>query len=135
MTPAEPAHRDPDREGEDAQAPLSVGIGFRPGVSASALLSAVRESLGDNVIRCLATIDRRAGEPGLVAAAAALGVPVVLFTAAELAAVPVAGASARVAAAVGTASVAEAAALLAAAGGELVLPKRVVGGVTVAAAH
>ncbi|WP_370531902.1 Rv2231c family pyridoxal phosphate-dependent protein CobC [Streptomyces venezuelae] len=65
----------------------------------------------------LGTLDARAAEPGLVAAAAVLGVPLRGFTAGELAAVPVPHPSERPLAATGTASVAEAAALLAAAGG------------------
>ncbi|MCX4094242.1 cobalamin biosynthesis protein [Nocardia sp. alder85J] len=114
---------------------MVVGIGFRPGTAGSVILAALRECLGDNGIRCLATIDRRGGEAGLAAAAGELGVPIVVFTAAELAAVAEPAVSPRVAAAVGTPSVAEAAALLATGSGELVLRKRVVGGVTVAAAR
>ncbi|WP_102923832.1 cobalamin biosynthesis protein [Streptomyces noursei] len=62
----------------------------------------------------LATVDAKAAEPGLVAAARELGVPLWSFPAAELAAVPVPAPSAAVRAVAGTPSVAEAAALLAA---------------------
>jgi cobalt-precorrin 5A hydrolase/precorrin-3B C17-methyltransferase len=86
-----------------------------------------RESLG-----LVATIDRRADHPAL----AALGLPVRVLGAAELAAVAVPNPSPRVARAVGTPSVAEAAALAAAGpGGSLVLPKRRSARATVALAR
>ncbi|MEU2114109.1 Rv2231c family pyridoxal phosphate-dependent protein CobC [Streptomyces sp. NPDC016459] len=65
-------------------------------------------------VRSLATLDARTAEPGLAGAAALLGVPVRGFAAQELAVVPVPHPSTRPLAATGTASVAEAAALLAA---------------------
>ncbi|MFE0653768.1 Rv2231c family pyridoxal phosphate-dependent protein CobC [Streptomyces sp. NPDC059534] len=65
-------------------------------------------------VRSLATLDARAAEPGIAGAAAVLGVPVRGFPAGELAAVPVPHPSALPLAVAGTASVAEAAALLAA---------------------
>ncbi|MYW47420.1 cobalamin biosynthesis protein, partial [Streptomyces sp. SID161] len=70
----------------------------------------------------LATVDARAEEPGIVAAAERLGVPLVTYSAEELAAVVVPNPSAAPLAAVGTPSVAEAAALLG--GGDLLVPKR-----------
>ncbi|WP_405165851.1 cobalamin biosynthesis protein [Nocardia sp. NBC_01499] len=114
---------------------LVVGLGLRPGTSADRIVAVVRKVLGFNEISCLATIDRRAGEPGLVSAAAELGVPIRTYSAAELAEVPVPNPDSRTVAAVGTASVAEAAAILAAAGGTLVVPKRTVHGVVIAAAQ
>ncbi|WP_332838621.1 cobalamin biosynthesis protein [Nocardia bovistercoris] len=113
---------------------LAVGLGLRPGVSAERVVRAVREVLGECVIGCLATIDRRAGEEGLRSAAVALGVPLLGWTAEQLAKVDVPHPGARTAAVVGTPSVAEAAAVLAAHGGPIVLPKRVVDGIVVAAA-
>ncbi|MFJ4650220.1 cobalamin biosynthesis protein [Nocardia sp. NPDC088792] len=113
---------------------LAVGVGARPGVPADAIVAAVREGMGEAVIHCLATVDRRAAEPGPAAAAAMLGVPLLVFSADELAAVPVPTPSPRTATAVGTASVAEAAALLAAGSTELAVHKRVLHGITVAAA-
>lgn len=68
-------------------------------------------------VRSLGTLDARAAEPGIVAAAAALGVPVRGFPAEVLATVSVPHPSALPLAATGTASVAEAAALLAAGAG------------------
>ncbi|WP_342773710.1 cobalamin biosynthesis protein [Nocardia mexicana] len=111
-----------------------VGVGLRPSTGAAEIVAAVREVVGDNVVRCLATVERRAGAVGLIDAATELGVPIVSFGAAELAGVEVPNPDARTAAAVGAPSVAEAAALLAA-GGDLVVPKRVRSGVTVAVAR
>ncbi|MGK8491210.1 cobalamin biosynthesis protein [Nocardia asiatica] len=115
-------------------AEVAVGIGLRPGASADLIRGALREAVGDHRIVCLATITQRCAEPGLRAVAADLEVQLRSYSAAELAAVtvPNPGSSARWA--VGTPSVAEAAALLAAEGGPLVLPKRVVHGVVLAAA-
>jgi cobalt-precorrin 5A hydrolase len=108
-----------------------VGIGARPGVSVAEVLAAVDAVLpaGADQVR-LATLDVRAAEPGLLAAAGARGWSLTGHPAAALAAVPVPSPSARVAAAVGTPSVAEAAALLD--GGTLLVGRTVVGRVTVA---
>ena len=70
----------------------------------------------------LATVDAKADEPGIVGAAARLGVPVRGYAAGLLAGIAVPNPSGAPLAAVGTPSVAEAAAL--AAGGELLVPKR-----------
>ncbi|WP_244198050.1 cobalamin biosynthesis protein [Nocardia neocaledoniensis] len=113
---------------------VAVGVGARPRAAAESILAAVRAVAGTTVVGCLATIDRRAGDPGILAAARELGVVVRGFTAAELARVEVGHTSERTAAAVGTPSVAEAAALLAG-GGELARARTVVGGVVVAAAY
>ncbi|MCD9142317.1 cobalamin biosynthesis protein [Streptomyces albireticuli] len=73
----------------------------------------------------LVTAEAKAGEPGLVTAAARLGVPLRTYGAEALAGVAVPDPSAVVLAAVGVPGVAEAAALLAAgAGGTLVVGKR-----------
>ncbi|MCM6774027.1 cobalamin biosynthesis protein [Nocardia sp. CDC159] len=116
-------------------ADLAVGIGFRPGTPARTLLAAIRKTIDPTRIHCLATIDRRAEDLALIATATELGVPIVACTPAELSATSVPNPATRTANAVGTASVAEAAALCAAATTELLLPKRVCGGVTIAAAH
>ena len=116
----------------------TVGIGAVAGVGADEVVTAVRTALallgvpaGTPGVR-LATLDTRAAEPGIAAAARELGWPLTGHPAAALAAVPVPAPSARVAAAVGTPSVAEAAAL--AGGGRLLLGKTVCGRVTVAVA-
>ncbi|MBF6335947.1 cobalamin biosynthesis protein [Nocardia abscessus] len=114
---------------------MVVGIGLRPGASADVIGAALREAVGDHRIACLATIEQRCAEPGLRAVAADLQIPLRSYSAAELAAVTVPNPGSRARSAVGTPSVAEAAALLAAEGGPLVLPKRVVHGVVVAAAR
>ncbi|WP_078954067.1 Rv2231c family pyridoxal phosphate-dependent protein CobC [Streptomyces globisporus] len=96
-----------------------LGVGVRSGTTVDELLALIGEVLREaglpaGCVRSLATLDARAAEPGIVAAAVALGVPVRGFSARELAAVPVPHPSALPLAATGTASVAEAAALLAA---------------------
>jgi cobalt-precorrin 5A hydrolase len=108
-----------------------VGIGARPGVTTDEVLAAVDAVLppGATGVR-LATVAPRADEPGIVAAAAERGWPLTGYPAADLASVMVPSPSGRVAAHVGTGSVAEAAALVG--GGELVVGKTVRGRVTVA---
>jgi len=111
----------------------TVGLGARPGVSAEEVLAAVDAVLppGAAAVR-LATLDTRAAEPGFVAAAARRGWPLTGHSSEALARVPVPTPSPAVADAVGTASVAEAAALLG--GGTLIVPKTAYGRVTVAVA-
>ncbi len=82
----------------------------------------------------VATIDRRARHPAVVAVAERLGAEVAGFAPEELSRVPVPGASERVRRAVGTPSVAEAAAM-AAGGARLLVPKRIRGRVTLAVAE
>ncbi len=117
---------------------LVVGVGCRPATAAADILRALREVLGNSEIRSLATIDRRANESGMSAAAVELGVPLVGFAADELAAVRVPNPASLTEAALATGSVAEAAALLACerqcGAGTLVIAKTVRGPVTVAAA-
>ncbi|MEU2262339.1 cobalamin biosynthesis protein [Streptomyces sp. NPDC019645] len=107
-----------------------VGVGARRGAPVDEVIGLVREALREagapaGSVVAVATVAAKAGEPGIVAAAAALGVPLRTYPAARLARVPVPHPSAA-AAAVGTSSVAEAAAL--ADGGELVVGKRKSGG-------
>lgn len=116
---------------------LLVGVGLRPGTGAGpvrALLARVAATHGLDLAGAgYATLGVRAAEPGLLAAVS----PAVPrgFTADELAAVAVPHPSARVAAATGTPAVAEAAALLAAGtGAVLLVPKTTGEGVTVAVA-
>ncbi|MBD0709957.1 L-threonine-O-3-phosphate decarboxylase [Streptomyces sp. CBMA291] len=94
-------------------------MGARPGVPADEILALVGAVLREAGLRrtdvaSLATLAARAAEPGITEAARTLGVPVRGYTAGELAAVRVPHPSALPLAATGTASVAEAAALLAA---------------------
>jgi cobalamin biosynthesis protein CbiG len=112
---------------------ITVGVGAVSGVTAAEVLAAVDAVLPatEGCVR-VATLDVRAREPGLRDAAARRGWALVGHPAAALADVAVPTPSDRVAAAVGTASVAEAAALLH--GGALTVPKTVRGRVTVAVA-
>ena len=117
---------------------LVLGVGASRGVAAGevgALIDGVLldAGLARGSVHCLATVDAKAGEPGLVEAAERLGVPLVPLPAGRLAAVAVPNPSPVVAAAVGTPSVAEAAALHL--GGELVVAKRKSAMATVAVAR
>ncbi|MEU5533400.1 precorrin-3B C(17)-methyltransferase [Streptomyces sp. NPDC020362] len=106
---------------------LVVGVGASRGAPAEEVLGLVEEALGEAGLSALsvaelATVDAKSEEPGIVAAAERLGVPLVTYPAEELAAVAVPHPSDAPLAAVGTPSVAEAAALVR--GGELLVPKR-----------
>jgi cobalamin biosynthesis protein CbiG len=108
---------------------LVVGAGCSRGCPAEellALIGAVLDEAGaqPGTVRALATVDRRADEPGMVAAARHHGWPLVTHAAPALSAVAVPTPSAVVASHVGTASVAEAAALLSAGGDTLLVTKR-----------
>ena len=107
---------------------LAAGLGCSRGASAEELqrlLERACATLGAEPagLRCLASLDRKLDEPGLRALAARLDLPLRGFTADRLASVPVPTPSEVVRGAVGTPSVAEAAALLARTGGGLLLPK------------
>ncbi|MGW5849442.1 Rv2231c family pyridoxal phosphate-dependent protein CobC [Streptomyces sp. NPDC055254] len=104
-----------------------VGVGGRAGVSAAEVYALVEETLrGAGLaaasVTALATVESKADEAGLMEAAKRFGVPLLGYSAEELAAITVPHPSESVRAATGTPSVAEAAAL--AAGGELLVPKR-----------
>ncbi|MFJ6846595.1 precorrin-3B C(17)-methyltransferase [Streptomyces griseoluteus] len=106
---------------------LVVGVGASKGAPVEEVLGLIEEALREaglsvRSVAELATVDAKSAEPGIVAAAERLGVPLVTYPAAELAAVAVPNPSDAPLAAVGTPSVAEAAALRA--GGELLVPKR-----------
>ncbi|MDR7275017.1 cobalamin biosynthesis protein [Catenuloplanes atrovinosus] len=112
----------------------AVGVGARPQVTAGELAGLIDRALAERAIapeavRLLATLDRRIAHPALRAIAAVHGWALIGFSADELATAGAPTASARVLGAVGTPSVAEAAALLAAAAhgdgtARLILPKR-----------
>ncbi len=112
---------------------LCVGVGAGRGVCAADIVAAVREVCGDAQVDVLATLDRKASLPPFADAAATLGARLVGYPPEHLAAVPVPNPADGVADAVGTPSVAEAAAILAGGGGALAVTKRVTNGVTVAA--
>ncbi|WCN00635.1 precorrin-3B C(17)-methyltransferase [Streptomyces sp. M92] len=106
---------------------LVVGVGASKGAPVDEVLGLVEDALRDAGLSAasvaeLATVDAKAQEPGIVGAAERLGVPLVTYAADELAGVEVPNPSDAPLAAVGTPSVAEAAALVG--GGELLVPKR-----------
>ncbi|MEV8550304.1 precorrin-3B C(17)-methyltransferase [Streptomyces glaucescens] len=106
---------------------LVVGVGASKGAPAAEVLDVIDSALRDaglsvRSVAELATVDAKAEEGGIVEAAARLGVPLVTYAAGELARVEVPNPSDAPLAAVGTPSVAEAAALVR--GGELLVPKR-----------
>jgi cobalt-precorrin 5A hydrolase/precorrin-3B C17-methyltransferase len=116
-------------EGEVVLRPptLVAGVGASRGVPAEEVRGLVEEALREaglsvRSVAALATVDAKADEPGVVAAAEQLGVPLLTYPAQQLAEVPVPHPSRAPLDAVGTPSVAEAAAL--AGGGELLVPKR-----------
>ncbi|QDQ10825.1 Rv2231c family pyridoxal phosphate-dependent protein CobC [Streptomyces spectabilis] len=120
MTDRPPAGRVPEHS-------VVVGVGAGRGVPVEEVLGLVRECLRDAglsplSVRELATVDAKRDEPGVVGAAARLGVPLVTYPAEELARVAVPNPSGATLAATGTPSVAEASAL--ARGGELLVAKR-----------
>jgi len=116
----------PDSTAFEAHRRVVLGVGARRGTPGADILrladlALTRAGLDRRSVVLLATLDTKAGEPGLRDAAHELGVPLVGHPAAVLAVVPVPRPSATVRAAVGTPSVAEAAALTS--GGTLLVPK------------
>jgi cobalt-precorrin 5A hydrolase/precorrin-3B C17-methyltransferase len=112
---------------------LVVGVGASRGAPADEIDDLIATSLAGaglaaQSVRALATVDLKLDEPGIVAVAERHGWPLVAYPAADLAGVAVPNPSEVVRAAVGTPSVAEAAALVAAReagrGADLVAPKR-----------
>ncbi|WP_274556847.1 precorrin-3B C(17)-methyltransferase [Streptomyces spiramyceticus] len=106
---------------------LVVGVGASKGASVDEVFGLVEETLAGaglsaRSVAALATVDAKADEAGIVGAAARLGVPLTTYAAEELARIDVPNPSGAPLAAVGTPSVAEAAALVG--GGELLVPKR-----------
>jgi len=119
---------------------LVVGLGASRGVTATEAGDLIGRALGGaglspRSVRQAATVDLKAGEEGLLTAVRARNWPLTFYSAAELAAIPVPNPSETVRAAVGTPSVAEAAALLAAQAGPLVVTKQASARATVAVAR
>ncbi len=117
---------------------LVVGVGCSSGAAAAEILELVDRALEEATVVAasvagMASVDAKRDESGLARAARERGWPLTFHPAERLAAVPVPNPSAAVARAVGTASVAEAAALVDAA--ELVVPKRKSARATVAVAR
>ncbi|MBV8083974.1 MAG: precorrin-3B C(17)-methyltransferase [Chloroflexi bacterium] len=123
----------------DAQ-DLVLGIGCSRGAAAEDVQALARSILAEagasfESVAAVATIDLKCDEPGLLSFAERWHLPVHFFSAGELASVPVPSPSDVVEAAVGTPSVAEAAALLAASARELLVAKRTSPTVTAAVAR
>jgi cobalt-precorrin 5A hydrolase len=122
---------------------IVAGIGCRRGASAAAVETAIMAALaarglGTDRLAAVATSNSKGKEPGIKAAAAALGVPFVTVAQGELEAAGhgIATKSQRVLALTGVGSVAEAAALAAAgSGAQLVAQRVIVGAVTCALAQ
>lgn len=117
---------------------LVLGVGASRGVGAAEVADLADAALAEAAlsprsVTRVATVEVKAGEPGIVALADRLGVPLVTYAAERLATVDVPNPSAAPLAAVGTPSVAEAAALMEA--HDLVVPKRRSAGATVAVAR
>jgi cobalt-precorrin 5A hydrolase len=119
---------------------IVVGVGARGGTTAAELRAAVDAVLGtagiaDEEVAILATVDRRAADHAVREMALTKGWRLLGLAAGELARHQVPHPSVTVAAAVGTPSVAEAAALCAAGpGSRLLVPKQIRRSVTVAVA-
>jgi cobalt-precorrin 5A hydrolase/precorrin-3B C17-methyltransferase len=126
---------------------LVIGVGASRGAGSAEVLELIDRVLADAglnraAITCVATVDAKADEAGILDAARVLGVDVEFRTAAELATVDVPHPSEVVRRAVGTPSVAEAAALAVALGvvtaaddAELLVPKTASAMATVAVAR
>ncbi len=121
---------------------IVAGVGCRKGVRAADIEAAIaaafdRAGIAASQLRLIATSAAKGGEPGIVAAASAIGVPLALIPLGDLAAAGIRATtrSERVMALAGVPSVAEAAAL--AAGGpdaRLIAPRIAVGPATCALA-
>jgi cobalt-precorrin 5A hydrolase len=125
------------------QAMIVAGVGCRKGARAADIEAAIvaafaRVGVATTELRFIATSAAKGGEPGIAAAASAIGVPLVLIPQGDLAAAGARTAtrSERVIALTGVPSIAEAAALAAGGpGARLMAPRIAVGPVTCALAE
>lgn len=118
---------------------LVAGIGCRRGVSSAEILHALghvfaTHGLAPASLAALASVDLKANETGLLEAAQKLNLPLTFLDRAKLAHVDVPNPSATVRKKIGVDSVCEAAALTKTHGTRLIVPKTIVGPVTVAVA-
>lgn len=118
---------------------LWVGVGCEKNTSQELITQAILQvfdssNLAKTAIAGLATINIKATEPGLVAISQEWDIPLVTFTPTELSQVTVPNPSSLVAQTVGTPSVAEASALLAAQSDTLLVTKQIATKVTIAIA-
>lgn len=126
--------------GSEAAKPLVVGVGCRKNASAESIIAGIDESLNAagfsrDDIKCLATVEDKKGEAGLLAAAECLSVPIRFITKDEIRRrgrwTEASPAARR---ALGIDGVCEPAALLTLEDSTLILPKQKFGDVTVAVA-
>ena len=119
---------------------LAVGIGCNRGTTASEIEAVVKKVFDEHnlsllSVRVLATIDLKAGEPGLIVFAGKSGFNIVTFTPDELNRVQGIEKSEAVFKATGAYAVSEAAALIASGAGPLIVRKQKTGNVTLAIAE
>lgn len=119
---------------------LALGLGCARGKDAQSILHHIEKTfaeagLSPNSVARAGSIEAKRDEAGLVQAIRSLALEPTFFTAPELAAVAVPNPSPTVAAHMGTASVAEATAILLARGGDLLVGKTKTDGVTLAVAR
>lgn len=120
------------------EAVIVAGIGCRKGTGAAEILAAVDAALAKAArarsdLSHMVTAEAKREEGGIVAAAAALNLPLTVVPMQTVAATPVDQRSAAAEARFGVPSIAEASAR--AAGGRLILPRIIVGDVTCALAE
>lgn len=129
----------PETEGKLLLRPpcLCVGVGCRKGASRESVLAAIEHVFRERglalaSIHALASVEAKTAEAGLLEAATTIHRPIHFFPASALNTVPTPNPSARVARAVGTPGVCEAAALILAGSDELLIEKTIHSGVTIA---
>jgi cobalt-precorrin 5A hydrolase len=103
-----------------------AGLGFRAGASAAQLAEALALAGGTDGLSALSTIAPKADDPALRALGRQVGLPVIGIPKADIASMTTPTRSARIEAAFGTGSLAEASALAAAGPGARILVARVV---------
>lgn len=118
-------------------AKIWIGVGCRRGTPKATIEAAIAQvlikyQLTDSTIAGIATLDRKSDEVGLLEYCRDHALPLRTFSADQLSLMTVPNPSAHVAAKTATWSVAEAAAMRAAAAQQLIVPKQVIQGVTIA---
>jgi cobalt-precorrin 5A hydrolase len=118
---------------------LVAGVGCNRGTEKGEILDMILGTFNENglsmqALACLATIEAKRDEAGLLETADELGVPLVFYTASQLENIDVPHPSGVVQKHMGVASVCEAAALLKTKGGRFLIPKIKRGNVTLAVA-
>ncbi|MGO9613199.1 MAG: precorrin-3B C(17)-methyltransferase [Dissulfurispiraceae bacterium] len=119
---------------------LVVGMGCNSGTNEKEIEDCVRKTLSQynlsfSSIHSLATIEKKASEPGLIAFAEKFGIDISTFTPGQLNSIEGLDRSETVYKATGAHAVAEPAALLAAGTSRLLIPKQKIGNNTIAAAE